>query len=56
MNRGTDWNFLTDWVDDFDVLHTHDWPTASPADAAILVAQGSWDGLQAVLSALSLTG
>jgi hypothetical protein len=53
VNRGTDWNFLTDWVDDFDVLHTHAWPMASPADAAIRVAQGSWDGLQAVLSAPS---
>ena len=53
VNRGTDWNFLTDWVDDFDVLHTHNWPTAAPPDPAILVAQGSWDGLQAVLTAPS---
>jgi hypothetical protein len=51
--RGTDWNFLTDWVDDFDVLHTHNWPTASPPDPSIVVAQGSWDGLQAVLTATS---
>jgi len=48
--RGTDWNFLTDWVDDFDVLHTHNWPSANPPDPSILVAQGSWDGLQALLS------
>ena len=53
VNRGTDWNFLTDWVDDFDVLHTLNWPTASPADPSILVAQGSWDGLQSVLTAPS---
>jgi hypothetical protein len=53
VSRGTDWNFLTDWVDDFDVLHTHDWPTASPPDQSIAVAQGSWDGLQAVLTAKS---
>jgi hypothetical protein len=53
VNRGTDWNFLTDWVDDFDVLHTQVWPTANPPDASILVAQGSLDGLQAVLSAPS---
>ncbi len=53
VNRGTDWNFLTDWVDDFDVLDTHDWPTATPPDPSIVVAQGSWDGLQAVLTAPS---
>jgi hypothetical protein len=53
VSRGTDWNFLLDWVDDFDVLHTHDWPTASPPDPSILVAQGSWDGLQALLTATS---
>jgi hypothetical protein len=51
--RGTVWNFLTDWLDDFDVLHTHDWPYASPADLSILVAQGSWDGLQALLTMTS---
>jgi hypothetical protein len=51
--RGTDWNFLTDWVDDFDVLNTHDWPTANPANPAIQVARGSWDGLQAILSMAS---
>jgi hypothetical protein len=51
--RGTDWNFLTDWVDDFDVLHTHNWPSASPPDPSILVAQGSWDGLQALLTMTS---
>ena len=51
--RGTDWNFLTDWIDDFDVLHTHDWPSASPPDPSILVAQGSWDGLQALLTMTS---
>lgn len=51
--RGTVWAFLADWVDDFDVLDTHGWPTASPADPAILVAQGSWDGLQAVLTMTS---
>jgi hypothetical protein len=51
--RGTDWNFLTDWVDDFDVIHTHDWPFASPPDPSILVAQGSWDGLQSLLTMTS---
>ncbi len=51
--RGTDWNFLTDWVDDFDVLDTHDWPFASPPDPSIVVAQGSWDGLQALLTMTS---
>jgi hypothetical protein len=53
VSRGTDWNFLTDWVDDFDVLHTHNWPTANPANPAILVAQGSWEGLQALLAMTS---
>jgi hypothetical protein len=51
--RGSDWDFLEDWVDDFDVICTHDWPTAIPANPAIYVAQGSWDGLQALLSATS---
>lgn len=51
--RGTDWNFLTDWVDDFDVLHTHDWPSANPPNPSILLAQGSWDGLQALLTMTS---
>jgi hypothetical protein len=53
VSRGTDWNFLTDWVDDFDVLHTHGWPSASPPDPSILVAQGAWDGLQALLAMTS---
>jgi hypothetical protein len=53
VTRGTDWNFLTDWLDDFDVLDTHDWPYASPADPSIHVAQGSWDGLQALLTMTS---
>jgi hypothetical protein len=53
--RGTDWNFLTDWLDDFDVLDAHGWPYASPADPSILVAQGSWDGLQALLTMTSPT-
>jgi Lipase (class 3) len=48
--RGTDWNFLTDWVDDFDVLNTQVWIYASPPDPSILVAQGSWDGLHALLN------
>jgi hypothetical protein len=47
--RGTDWNFLVDWVDDFDVLNTQDWSYASPPDPSILVARGSWDGLVALL-------
>ena len=51
--RGTDWNFLLDWVDDFDVLDTHDWPSARPPDTSIRVAQGSWDGLQAIVTATS---
>lgn len=51
--RGTDWNFLTDWKDDFDVIHTHDWPTATPPNPSIYVAQGSWDGLQALLATTS---
>jgi hypothetical protein len=51
--RGTVWNFLTDWLDDFDVLDTHEWPYASPADPSIRVAQGSWDGLQALLTMTS---
>ncbi len=51
--RGTDWNFLTDWKDDFDVICTHDWPTANPPNPSIYVAQGSWDGLQALLAATS---
>ena len=50
VSRGTDWNFLTDWVDDFDVLDTHNWPTANPPDPSILVGQGPWDGLQALLT------
>ena len=51
--RGTDWNFLTNWVDDFDVLNTHNWPTANPPDPSIKIAQGSWDGLQALLTITS---
>ena len=51
--RGTDWNFLTDWKDDFDVIDTHDWPTANPPNASIYVAQGAWDGLQALLATTS---
>jgi Lipase (class 3) len=51
--RGTDWNFLTDWVDDLDVVHTHCWPYASPADPSILVSKGSWDGLQSLLTMTS---
>lgn len=51
--RGTDWNFLTDWKDDFDVINTHDWPTATPPNPSIYVAQGSWDGLQALLATTS---
>jgi hypothetical protein len=51
--RGTDWNFLTDWKDDFDVIDTHDWPTANPPNSSIYVAQGSWDGLQALLATTS---
>ncbi|HET7234068.1 MAG TPA: lipase family protein [Longimicrobium sp.] len=51
--RGTDWDFLTDWVDDFDVLGTTGWPTASPPNGGIQVAQGSWDGLQALLATTS---
>ena len=53
VSRGTDWDFLLDWVDDFDVLDTHDWPSASPPDSSICVAQGSWDGLQAIVTATS---
>jgi hypothetical protein len=56
VSRGTDWNFLTNWVDDFDVLHTHGWPSASPPNPSILVAQGSWDGLQALLTMTSQPG
>lgn len=51
--RGTDWNFLVNWLDDFDVIHQHDWPTASPPDPSIRVAQGSWDGLTALLGTTS---
>jgi hypothetical protein len=51
--RGTDWNFLTDWKDDFDVLKTHDWPTANPPNPSIYVARGAWDGLQALLATTS---
>jgi hypothetical protein len=51
--RGTDWDFLTDWKEDFDVIATHDWPTASPPNPSIYVAQGAWDGLQALVAATS---
>jgi hypothetical protein len=51
--RGTDWNFLVDWIDDFDVTSYHAWPTAAPPNADIQVAQGAWDGLQALLGTTS---
>lgn len=51
--RGTDWNFLENWVDDFDVIHQHGWPTASPPNSDIMVAQGAWDGLTALLGTTS---
>ena len=51
--RGTDWNFLTDWKEDFNVLATHDWPTASPPNPSIYVAEGAWCGLQALLATTS---
>lgn len=51
--RGTDWNFLTDWKEDFCVLETHDWPTASPPNPSIYVADGAWCGLQALLATTS---
>ena len=54
--RGTDWAFFVDWVDDLDVLDTHDWPTANPPDPSILVAQGSWDGLVALRTMTSADG
>ncbi|HEX6747793.1 MAG TPA: lipase family protein [Longimicrobium sp.] len=51
--RGTDWNFLTDWKEDFDVIDKHDWPTASPPNPRIYVAQGSWDGMTDLLATQS---
>jgi Lipase (class 3) len=51
--RGTEWDFLNDWKDDFDVIDTHDWPTADPPNPSIYVAQGSWDAMQALLAATS---
>lgn len=53
VSRGTDWDFLLDWVEDFDILHTHDWPSANPPDPSIVVAQGPWDGLPSLLAAAS---
>lgn len=51
--RGTDWNFLADLKQDFCVLEKHDWPTASPPNPSIYVAEGAWDGLQALLATTS---
>lgn len=51
--RGTDWNFLDDWNDDFNVIYTHGWPTASPPNPSIYVAKGAWDGMQALLGTTS---
>lgn len=51
--RGTDWSFLSDWNEDFNVLCTDPWPTAEPPDPAIEVARGSWDGLQTLLELTS---
>jgi len=44
--RGTDWDFLSDLKEDFDVLSTNPWPTAQPPDPSIYVAAGAWSGLQ----------
>src|SRR3712207_1794401 len=30
--RGTDWNFVLDWIEDFDVLHTVPFPYATTQD------------------------
>lgn len=51
--RGTDWDFLADWENDFDVIDTHDWPTANPPNPSIYVAEGSWKGLQTFLGVTS---
>jgi hypothetical protein len=51
--RGTDWRFLADLSEDFCVLEKHGWPTASPPNPSIYVAQGAWDGLQALLATKS---
>ncbi len=51
--RGTDWNFLADWKNDFDVIDVHDWPTANPPNPSIEVAEGSWKGLETLLAVTS---
>ncbi|MDQ3813758.1 MAG: lipase family protein [Armatimonadota bacterium] len=47
--RGTDWSFLMDWIEDFDVLQLVAFPYISTQDANIRISKGSMDGLTTLL-------
>ncbi len=47
--RGTDWHFLFDWIEDFDVLKLVPFPYITSQDPNIRIAQGMMDGLNELI-------